>query len=105
VLVEEETAWDELMEADMEQKPKYYQVEDSPKQGQPNGSSLDSPPQSASQPPLTSRGASGGPRLARSLSIESRSTASASPERPTRDLKEKDSAKDTPIHFARGSKR
>lgn len=75
----------------MQQTPKYYQLEDSPKQGPDANSSLHSAPQ---QLPIA-RGVNEGPRQARSLSIESRSTASESPERSVKDTKEKDSTKDT----------
>jgi hypothetical protein len=92
--VEEETAWDELTEGDAQQTPKYYQLEDDPKQGKSVGSNVDSPPHSSQQLPVT-RGVNEGPRQARSLSIESRSTASESPERSVKDTKEKDSTKDT----------
>jgi len=93
--VEEETPWDELTEGDAQQTPKYYQLEGDPKQGQPIGSNLNSPPNSAPQQLPVTRGPNEGPRQARSLSIESRSTASESPERSVKDAKEKDSAKDT----------
>jgi hypothetical protein len=76
------------MEADAEQRPKYYQLEDGLNQGQSVGSNLNSPAQSTTQQLLAARGATEGPRHGRSLSIESRSTASESPERSVRDPKE-----------------
>jgi len=93
--VEEETPWDELTEGDVQQTPKYYQLEDSPRQVQSVGSNVDSPPHSASQQPSLTRGVNEGPRQSRSLSIESRSTASESPERSVKDTKEKSPTKDT----------
>lgn len=93
--MEEETPWDELTEGDAQQTPKYYQLEDSPKQVQSIGYNVNSPPHSAPQQLPTARLANQGPRQARSLSIESRSTASESPERSVKDVKEKDSTKDT----------
>ena len=82
------------MEADAQQRPKYYQLEDGLNQGQSIGSSPKSPPQSTSQQLLAARRATEGPRHGRSLSIESRSTASESPERSVGDPKE-GLAKDT----------
>jgi len=93
--VEEETPWDELLEADAQQKPKYYQLEDVPNQGQSVGPNLNSPPRPASQQIPAARGTTEGPRQGRSLSIESLSSDSVSPERPIKDPKEKDSVKDT----------
>lgn len=93
--MEEATPWDELLEADAQQKPKFYQLENGSKQGQVIRPSLNSPPQPAPQRLSATRETIEGPRQARSLSIESRSSASVSPERSIKDLKEKDSAKDT----------
>lgn len=93
--MEEETPWDELLEADTQRKPKYYQLENGPKQGQSIEPNLNSPPQAASQRLPAAREATEGPRQARSLSIESRSSASVSPERSIKDLKEKGPTKDT----------
>jgi len=93
--MEEETPWDELTEGDAQQTPKYYQLEDGPNQVHSIGPNVDSPPHSAPQHLPVARGANEGPRQARSLSIESRSTASESPERSVKDANEKGSTKDT----------
>jgi hypothetical protein len=95
VLVEEETPWDELMEADSQQTPKYYQHAEGSRQGQSIGFNPNLLPLSGSQQLPAFRKAGEGPRQARSLSIESRSTASGSPERSVKDPKEKGSTKDT----------
>ena len=93
--MEEETPWDELTEGDAQQTLKYYQLEDGPKQVQSIGPNVDSPPHSAPQQLPVAQVANEGPRQGRSLSIESGSTASESPERSVMDAKGKGSTKDT----------